>query len=119
MMTPRGKREEDHSVFARFALHRQKFGPLYTLGVAIVLAAGFGFKTPAQTFNAINEKIDTNRVSSKAQLDSIGRRTAALEMVQRGQDENIRILIRALCVNAMLSPRDRALINLTPERCNQ
>lgn len=83
-------RAEDRSLLMRTSYLYDKYRPLIMLALALALAAGFGFKTPKQTFNDI-------RVGQ----DSLKTRIFRLEQVAL----NLDALIRVKCVELADNPQ--------------
>lgn len=63
-------RAEDRSLWWRLSVFLDKYKPLVWALVLIATAAGFGFKTPMQTFSGIHKRLEKLEArDSVAQLD--------------------------------------------------
>lgn len=82
-------RIEDRSFWARTSAALEKYKLLAWIIVTIIVAAGYGFKTPGQTFDLIHSQIDTLQLHERA---AVAERGALVNKIDA--------LIRLECVRA-------------------
>lgn len=104
-------RSEDFSIWAQIGFYLDKYRLILYVVIAALVALGFDFKTPAQTYKIMNDRIDTLAMT-----------------VQKGSaastQQNLKLdaLLRLACLQQQ--PRDMqlagvnctALLNIQPSR---
>ncbi len=91
------KREDDFSKFTRFARGYDKWRPLIFLAVAIWLAAGFDFRTPAQQFAALRADLRTVDHLMDVRLLTMGTRLDTAMTARLELQVELRALMRLEC----------------------
>ncbi len=89
-------REEDRSKWARVSLTLDKYKPLVWLAGLLLVAAGFGFKTPSDTFGKIHGRLDTLEIKERKSEGNQFRIENKLDM-----------LVKLRCMEMIESKRDR------------
>lgn len=98
-------RSEDRSVLAHIAYLKDKFFIIWAPALALIMAMGFGFKTPAQTTAIL-----------QAQIDSTTRKMKELDSVQHRMEQKIDMILKINCLAVKIPQKDLILAGLDCSR---
>lgn len=100
-MNPPRRRAEDTSLFGKMTYLRERYFYIWGPACAIIVAAGFGFKTPAQTAENLQK-----------QITSIVTKDSILALDRNSLERKVDILLRINCITLKIPAHDLQLLGL-------
>lgn len=101
-------RAEDRSIWFKLAYIKDKYSVLWIPGLAVIVALGFDFTTPATTTRRLQARIDTVQAEVKEAKDQVTKMQNSL--LAMGAD--MTTLVRLICVSNIVNRRDISLAGI-------